>query len=90
MGIPAVVYERPHGNRHDIIVNDIDDLDAAWFKAKGVKISMESDGCGGYIVYGDYGAKTEDGQPEEAIAFSNGRSCRYTLKSLREAIEEML
>jgi hypothetical protein len=89
MGIPATIYHRPNGEQQSIIINDVDDLDAAWFKANHVRVSMEEDGTGGYILYGDYGASMEDGTPEEAIVFSGGKSCRDSLKSLREAIEEL-
>lgn len=90
MGLPVTVYHRPGGRQEQIICREIDDDDTNWFQTRSVKVSMESDGRDGYIVYADYGAVDEEGEPDEIIVLSQGRSCRKTLSELRELTERAM
>lgn len=90
MGLPITIYHRPNGRAEEIICREIDDDDAQWFKTRNVKVSMESDGRDGYIIYADYGAVDEGGEPDEIVVLSLGRSCRKTLTELRELTEKAM
>lgn len=90
MGLPVTVYHRPDGRPEEILCREVNDDDAQWFKTRSVKVSMESDGRDGYIVYADYGAVDEENEPDEIIVFSKGRSCRETLTELRELTERAM
>lgn len=90
MGLPVTIYHRPNGRAEEIICREIDDDDAQWFKTRSVKVSMESDGRDGYILYADYGAVDEEGEPDEIVVLSLGRSCRKTLAKLRELTEKAM
>lgn len=88
--LPVTIYHRPNGRQEEIICREVEDDDAQWFKTRSVKVSMESDGRDGYIVYADYGAVDEDGEPVEIIVLSAGRDCRKTLTELRELTERAM
>lgn len=90
MSLPVTIYHRPNGRQEEIICREVEDDDAQWFKTRSVKVSMESDGGDGYIIYADYGAVTEDGEPDEIVVTSKGRSCRKTLSELRELTERAM
>lgn len=59
--------------------------DQAYFEANGVKISME-DINGNAVVYADTGHVIE-GEPDEQIQISRGRSCEDTMTALRKDCE---
>lgn len=87
--LTATAFLRPNGKQEIIEVNHVNEDDARWFIENNIKISIEEDGRGGFVVYGDYGAiDPEDLEPVEAIELSMGRNCQDTLKSLREKIEK--
>lgn len=80
MSISVTYFQRPTGARKELEITEINADDEAWFKANNIKLSMEDDVTNdSFITYADYG------DPEdEAIEFSLGKSCRETLKRLRE------
>lgn len=90
MSIKATVFLRPNGRQEEIIVENINDDDAKFFNFHGIEISMEESPGLGQTVYADYGAVTEDGEPDEIIVFSRGRSCEDTLAELRELVEKAM
>lgn len=90
MGLPVTIYHRPNGRPEEILCREVEESDAQWFTTRSVKVSMESDGKDGYIVYADYGAVNEDNEPDEIVVFSHGRSCRATLTELRELTERAM
>jgi len=90
MPIQATVFLRPNGRQEEITVKNINDDDANFFKTRSVKISMEDNPGLGTTVYADYGAVTEDGEPDEIIVFSRGRSCEDTMAELRELVERAM
>lgn len=90
MPIQATAFLRPNGRREEITVANISDDDAYFFNTRGIKVSLEEDSLGGQVVYADYGALDEDGQPEEIIVFSRGRSCEDTMAELRELTEKAM
>lgn len=90
MSIQATVFLRPNGRQEVITVTNVNPDDANFLNTRGIKISMEDAPGLGQTVYADYGAVTEDGEPEEIIVFSRGRSCEETLAEVRVLVEEAL
>ena len=89
MSIQCLIYTRPFGTRTDTEINAIDEDDERYFKEKGVKLSMESDGRDGHILYADIGLTLEDGTPSEIIHISKpGEDCNTAMASLRKLVEE--
>jgi hypothetical protein len=88
MSYPCTIFLQPHGRRDQIMIQDIDPDDEAWFRTNSVKLSMEAGAPGEVIVYADIGLVDEDGEPEEIIVFSDTMDCIETLHKLREACEE--
>lgn len=90
MSLHITIYTRPRGDKEVIVCRNIYDDDADFFRTRSINVSMEADGNSGYIVYADYGARTEDGEPNEMIVMSNGRSCEDTLAELRQLTERAM
>lgn len=89
MSIQCLIYTRPFGNRTDTEINAIDEDDERYFKEKGVKLSMESDGRDNYILYADIGKTLEDGTPVEIIHITKaGETCNQAMHALRLMVEE--
>lgn len=89
MGLPVTLYLRPNGRREEIICKRIADDDANFFKTHGVKVSMEESGSGGHILYADYGAVDEEGEPDEVIVMTH-RSCEEAMAELRRLTEKAM
>ena len=89
MGLPVTIYHRPNGRQEDIICNNINEDDAKWFQDHSVKVSMEESGSGGHILYADYGAVDEDGEPDEVIVVTH-RSCEEAMAELRRLTEKAM
>lgn len=87
---PATIYIRPDGRKQGITISNIYSDDAEWFEKYDVLISMEEVGINQAIVYADIGDRDEDGEPDEIIVFSEGRSCEETLEELRQLCEKTL
>ncbi|QYN79805.1 hypothetical protein [Kosakonia phage Kc283] len=88
MSIQCLIYTRPFGNRTNTEINAIDEDDESYFKEKGVKLSMESDGRGNYILYADIGKVLEDGTPQDIIHITKaGETCNQAMHALRELVE---
>lgn len=81
----ATVFVPPNGEQQEITITKIRAEDREFFEKHGVKISMEELG-GQNVVYADTG-KVTDGEPDELIEISHGRSCEDTLYALRAACE---
>jgi len=88
--LKATVFMRPNGRQEETIIKDISEDDANFFITRSVKISMEDSPGFGPTVYADYGAVTEDGEPDEIIVFSCGRSCEATMAELRQIVERAM
>lgn len=89
MSIDCLVIMRPYGKRNHIQLRNIDHEDEVYFKEKSVKLSMESDGHDGHILYADIGLTLEDGTPSEIIHISKpGEDCNTAMASLRKLVEE--
>lgn len=82
----ATFYMPPNGHREVREFTNVRAEDAEFFEKHGIKISMEAQGSNA-IVYADTG-KTTDGEPDELIQISQGRSCEDTLAALRKDCEE--
>lgn len=89
MGLPITIYHRPNGRQENIICHHITEDDARWFQTRSVTVSMEESGSGGHILYADYGAVDEDGEPDEVILVTN-RSCIEAMATLREMTEKAM
>lgn len=89
MGLPVTVYHRPNGRRENIICHKISEDDEKWFRTRNVRVSMEESGSGGHILYADYGAVDEDGEPDEVILVTH-RSCIEAMSTLREMVEKAM
>ena len=83
----ATFYKAPHGHKEEMEISNIYPEDEQFFETNGVVISMEYL-AGDFVVYADTGYENEDGDPEEFIAISAGRSCEDILKELRLACEQ--
>lgn len=82
----VVVYQPPHGQKEIIHVTKVYPDDLKWFKEHNAKISMED--LGNMIaVYADLGWVDEEGQTDEMMTVSAGRSCEDTLAELRKICE---
>lgn len=82
-------YKSPHGRTETIDMRNVYPEDETWFAENHARISMEDLG-GTFVIYADVGVVDEDGEPDEAIELSAGRSCEETLKALRSQCEAML
>lgn len=78
-----------HSQQIEIDVTNIYPEDEAFFKENDIRISME-ELHNSIVVYADYGATTPDGEPDEAIAISGGRTCEDTLQALRTEVQSLL
>ena len=88
--IKATLFLRPNGRQEETVVTEIKPDDANFFNTRSVKISMEGNPGLGITVYADYGAVTEDGEPDEIIVFSRDRTCEDTMAELRELVERAM
>ncbi|MCP1404294.1 hypothetical protein [Achromobacter insolitus] len=79
-------YKPPFGRTEELEITKVRPEDAEYFERNGIRISMEEVG-GMFAIYADTGAKTPDGEPDELIELSRGRSCEDTLQALRAACE---
>lgn len=87
MTLTVTFFMPPNARR---VVRDITNVfgeDAAFFNRHGIKISMEELTNGMNAAYADTG-KVTDGQPDELIEISKGRSCQDTLQALRMSCEK--
>lgn len=75
----------PNGHREVRELTSVRAEDAEFFEKHGVKISLEELAFNA-VVYADTG-KVTDGEPDELIEISRGRSCEDTLSALRKACE---
>ena len=83
-------YKRPNGEKSEIDMTHILSEDEQWFIENKVTISLENNGGSGTIVYADIGLRTEDGEPDEMIEFSEGRDCKTTMRSMRIRCEKAM
>lgn len=89
MSIKCLVFLRPYGDRRTIELRNINLEDEIYFKEKGVKLSMESDGRDGHILYADIGKTLEDGTPADIIHITKeGETCNQAMHALRLLVEE--
>lgn len=83
----ATLYKPPFGRTEEIDLTEVSTADAEWLEANGVKISLEEIG-GQFVVYGDIGHKTDDGEPDEVLVISQGRPCRECMADLRQECQK--
>jgi hypothetical protein len=84
------MYARPNGRKSEHEMTNILPEDETYFRSKNVKISMEELTTGQITVYADYGAKLEDGEPDEIVlVIPAGISCEEAMSRIRRKIENM-
>ena len=86
----ATYYRRPNGAQHEIDIVNVAVEDEQWFTENKVKVSLEEDGAGGVILYGDVGLVGIDGEPEEVIVLSQGRPCVECMHVLRNECQKFI
>lgn len=87
MTLTVTCFIPPHGHQEVVEIPNVYPDDEAFFKKYGIKVSMEDLSVGGVACYADTGKVTE-GEPDELIEISRGRSCHDTLQALRQACEK--
>ena len=91
MPVNALYYIRPYGRRENITISHVEHDDADWLNSHGIKLSLESDGRDGYIIYADYGKKDEDGEPVEHILIAKqGQTCVSAFAQLVTELKEKM
>lgn len=85
----VTLYKQPDGRKQEIDIKNVLPDDEAYFTRHKINISMEDIG-GQFAIYADTGAVDEDGEPDELITISQGRSCEETLSELRRLCEDQL
>lgn len=86
----VTLFKRPYGQKELVRIRNIDPADQHFLESHNVKVSMEQIIEDQVVVYGDYGAVDSDGEPDEIVVFSDGRSCLETMKELRIFVEQRL
>ena len=86
----VTLLKRPYGLTELVRIYDIYPADQQFLESHNVKVSMEFVVENQVIVYGDYGAVDSNGDPDEVIVISDGRSCLETMKELRTFVEQRL
>ena len=86
----VTLLKRPYGLAEIVRIRNIDQADQHFLESHNVKVSMEYVVENQVIVYGDYGAVDSNGDPDEIIVISDGRSCLETMKELRMFVEQRL
>lgn len=82
----CTIYKKPNGNTEVIDMRNIKDEDAKYFEENDIDVSMEEIG-NGFAVYADIGVTDEDGEPDEILVLSNGKTCEETMSKLRQECE---
>jgi hypothetical protein len=77
----VTVYHKPDGRQEILDIPNINADDAKWFEANNAVISMEDIGDM-FAVYADIGLVYE-GELDEIMELSMGRTCVETLAALR-------
>jgi hypothetical protein len=78
----------PNGRKEVGAITKILPEDQAYFEKHDIKLSMEELGNNA-VVYADTG-HIVDGEPDELIEVSRGRTCEETLSALRKRCEARL
>lgn len=90
MPIQFTLFKRPNGASEEITMTKIDDEDAQWFTDNNVTISGED--CGSFFCFWfDYGAKDEDGEPDEyihTIPVNSHKTCNEHMHEVRLILQK--
>jgi len=86
----VTIYYRPNERGQDTSISAVYPQDAEFFKSNNIKVSLEEIAPLNYAAYADMGSTHNNGEPDEIVAISFGRSCEDTLKELREKCEDAL
>ncbi len=87
MTLTVTCFIPPHGHQEVVEIPNVYPDDEAFFKQYAIKISMEELTIGQVAIYADT-SKITEGEPDELITLSKGRSCHDTLKELRQECEK--
>jgi hypothetical protein len=78
--IMATVFNRPNAKKNVIEIVNVYPDDAEYINSTDVKVSMEEYQPEQYFIYFDYGVVNDDGEPDEIIIRSKGRTCNDCIK----------
>lgn len=87
--LPVTLFTLPAGDKVVKHITNVSPEDAKWFIEHKVQLSME-EVSGMIAVYADIGLTDEDGESDEIMTLSAGRSCEVTLSELRKLCEMAL
>jgi len=87
---PATFFIPPNGRQEKSEVTRIRQATVDYFTEHEVKLSLEQLMTGQHVLYGDFGRRSEDGEPVEAVYIAkDGESCEDSLDGLCAMIKEM-
>jgi len=89
MTIKATLFIKPNGKKEDIDLKNVYPDDADYINNNHILVSMEELSDNNFAIYFDYGKVDEEGEPDELIELSFGKSCQETIKTAVERIKEL-
>jgi len=87
--INATFFIKPNGKKVPSECKNVYPDDADYININNILVSMEELEPDNIAIYFDYGKVDVDGEPDELIELSFGRSCEETIKSGVERIKEL-
>lgn len=91
MTLPFIMFTPPNAKQTALEMREITPEDKAWYKENNIKVSMEEIPTGEIVIYADYGAKTEDDEPDEMLYIvPKGEKCKESMSKLRAKIEAVI
>jgi hypothetical protein len=90
-GMTVTIYHRPDGHAAEHFIRNVNDDDAQWFVANGVKVSLED--CGAFFAaYADCGLLEDDKEtPRDIVVIgSHGDRFNALLAKLRISAQKAM
>lgn len=88
--INVTFFIKPNGKKINKDITNVYPDDADFINKNKILISMEEMRDGNNVIYFDYGKVDEDGEPEECIEISFGRTCEDTINAGIKQIKKIL
>jgi hypothetical protein len=87
----ATLFIRPLGGKQEIDIIDIKEEDKKWFEENKIKVSIEDDNRGNYILYSDAGFVDEENEPVECIHVASIiKPCNVAMSELKDKTEKFI
>jgi hypothetical protein len=86
--LKVTLFQKPGGRQKPTFIKNIYPEDEAWFIENKAEVSMEEI-RGNIVLYADIGLEY-DGEPDEVIEISQGKTCEETFAALRKQCELLL